>query len=203
MQRLTRLELQLGWWFTPSAAVYSALTASSHLQHLDLNGVHPLPTDAWQHMFPAGKTLPHLTHLQYNAWSGGRNAAAAGHACVAKLTSAHLAAMVTCCPNLGTFLAGLQPDVCLAPLQQLSGLQCLSCRSVHPEHLGHIALLTGLQSLHVEGQVSGIDTQPLTALTGLTTLTVSDYVPGVRSTVEFRNSVRGGPHCTITAVQVC
>jgi hypothetical protein len=47
---------------SPPAAAYSSLTASSKLLHLDISwGV--LPAGAWQHMFPAGKQLPHLRTL--------------------------------------------------------------------------------------------------------------------------------------------
>ena len=44
------------------AAAYSALTASSKMQHLDISGC-TLPADVWQHVFPAGRQLPHLTSL--------------------------------------------------------------------------------------------------------------------------------------------
>jgi hypothetical protein len=45
-----------------SAAAYSALTASSKLRHLAVQSCR-LPVDAWQHLFPVGKQLPHLTEL--------------------------------------------------------------------------------------------------------------------------------------------
>jgi hypothetical protein len=44
------------------AAAYSALTASSKLQHLDISEC-VLPAGVWQHLFPAGRQLPHLTSL--------------------------------------------------------------------------------------------------------------------------------------------
>ena len=41
-------------------SAYEALTASSKLQHLDLS-LWKLPLGVWQHLFPAGRQLPHLT----------------------------------------------------------------------------------------------------------------------------------------------
>ena len=46
-----------------SAADFSALTASSKLQHLSLSRCW-LPAGVWQHMFPAGRQLPQLRSLK-------------------------------------------------------------------------------------------------------------------------------------------
>jgi hypothetical protein len=46
----------------PTAAAYSALTASSKLRHLDI-GSCTLPAGVWQYVFPAGRQLPHLREL--------------------------------------------------------------------------------------------------------------------------------------------
>jgi hypothetical protein len=46
----------------PPAAAYSALTASSKLHRLDITGCM-LPVGVWQHIFPAGRQLPHLQNL--------------------------------------------------------------------------------------------------------------------------------------------
>jgi hypothetical protein len=47
----------------PPAAAYSALTASSEQQHLDIIGCI-FPEDVWQHMFPVpGRQLSHLRVL--------------------------------------------------------------------------------------------------------------------------------------------
>jgi hypothetical protein len=46
----------------PPAAAYAALTASSKLQHLDISRA-TMPAGAWQHVFPAGRQLPHLRVL--------------------------------------------------------------------------------------------------------------------------------------------
>ena len=47
---------------TPPASAYSALTASTKLQLLDIRSC-ALPTGVWQHMFPVGRQLPYLTSL--------------------------------------------------------------------------------------------------------------------------------------------
>jgi len=63
LHELVKLELcHNRCWSNPSAAAYSALTASSHLQHLILSGCE-LPTGAWQQMFPPTRCLPELRHL--------------------------------------------------------------------------------------------------------------------------------------------
>jgi hypothetical protein len=50
----------------PPAAAYSALTASSKLQPLNINHM-AMPAVAWQHMFPAGRQLLHLQYLDISA----------------------------------------------------------------------------------------------------------------------------------------
>ena len=68
LQQLTYLSVQ-GSLHNPgvapstiSAAAYSALTASSQLQHLDVNSCR-FPECAWEHMLPDGKQLPCLKVL--------------------------------------------------------------------------------------------------------------------------------------------
>jgi hypothetical protein len=46
----------------PPAEAYSAVTASSMLQHLNIS-CGRLPAGVWQHLFAAGQQLPHLTRL--------------------------------------------------------------------------------------------------------------------------------------------
>jgi hypothetical protein len=68
LQQLTHLQLQSALNIhepNPPAAAYSALTASSVLQHLALSGCK-LPVGVWQHLFSAGRQLPHLTSLHVN-----------------------------------------------------------------------------------------------------------------------------------------
>jgi hypothetical protein len=62
LQQLTHLDLYhslLSRRDGPPARAYSALTASSKLQYLDISGCI-LPPDAFQHVFPAGRDLRHL-----------------------------------------------------------------------------------------------------------------------------------------------
>ena len=48
--------------FSPPAVAFAALTASSKLQHLDISSCK-LPAGVWEHVFPAGRQLPHLQSL--------------------------------------------------------------------------------------------------------------------------------------------
>jgi hypothetical protein len=70
LQQLTYLELSSslhkGDPSTPAEA-YSAVTASSMLQHLGLNS-NILPACVWQHVFPAGWQLTHLTTLRISGY---------------------------------------------------------------------------------------------------------------------------------------
>jgi hypothetical protein len=69
-QLLIGLKSQLDWVELPTAA-YSALTASSNLQHLKLQGC-ALPEDPWELLFPDGKQLPHLRSLDISRASAPR-----------------------------------------------------------------------------------------------------------------------------------
>ena len=69
----------------PHASAFSALTASSKLQHLSIS--HP-PAAALQHLFPAGRQLPHLQSLSIcNGAVDGRGIALGS-------------SLVSCCPAL-------------------------------------------------------------------------------------------------------
>jgi hypothetical protein len=75
LQQLTCLILALTWYNIdpyPSASDYSALTASSKLQHLDLT-IH-MSTAVWQHIFPVSRQLPHLRSLRLTTLLPTRNA---------------------------------------------------------------------------------------------------------------------------------
>lgn len=208
MLQLTRLQLRVDWFFTPSAAAYTALTASSHLHDLWLS-IHPVPLDAWQYMFAHDKSLQYLAHLSYmkrlSHWQGSS-------ACLTALAPPDLAAMVSCCPNLCDCrlkAVPLQPSACLAPLQQLTRLTRLSIRLVSCEQLNSMAWLTGLRSLELDCGVA-VPPSVLQQFTVLTQLTVLDmHWPGLgwrgpqasRITVSDRNVSWDAP--TLLVLTAC
>jgi len=192
--QLTRLELLLygRTWRPPSAAAYSALTASSHLQQLEIQGCE-LPACAWQQMFPPGRCLPELRRLwlqaEYNR--GTRQ----------QLSPADMQAMVSCCPALAYLYLGPQVIVSTAvPLQQLTGLISLFMYAPFQDNAPSIARLTDLQSLHLQAReagervtVSGL--MQLTVLQQLESIHVTGaaldpgLVPEQRSSLSMRNKV--------------
>jgi hypothetical protein len=93
MQRLQHLtELQFCCHDDPPGPVasYSALTASSRLRHLQISACK-LPTGVWQHVFPAGRQLPHLHSLDVDS----NELPSGGHA-----TAPDGQRLVSCCPSL-------------------------------------------------------------------------------------------------------
>jgi hypothetical protein len=100
------------------AAAYSALTASSKLQYLDARWFG-LPVDAWQHVFPPGRQLP---HLQEPAIRVTQTSAAAGSFPTLGGTS-----LVSCCPALESLYLKNVPHsaAVLGPLTALRGLKWL------------------------------------------------------------------------------
>lgn len=68
LQQISYLKFHM--WYgndgpSPPAAAYSALTASSRLQHLEISGQWPVPTGGRLQLFAAGRQLPHLTMLDF------------------------------------------------------------------------------------------------------------------------------------------
>jgi hypothetical protein len=98
------------------AEAYSALTASSNLQHLDVS-VCTLPAGSWQHIFPADRQLPHLTSLRIN------------DVCEPAANAAVLKGdrVFSCCPGLRALRMARVwcSSELLASLSKLSGLQDL------------------------------------------------------------------------------
>jgi hypothetical protein len=119
LQQLTHLNLDGSWaefeeGSAPTAAAFSALTASTKLQYLRMHGCM-VPSGVWQHMFPAGRRLLHLRSLDLShatAASGGKAMAPEG-SCI-----------VRSCPGLKTLhIYGLQHNTkSLAPLGKRKGL---------------------------------------------------------------------------------
>jgi len=131
----------------PSAAAYSALTASSCLQLLSLASCQ-LPVGAWQHMFPPKKCLPELRALWWQSEDNGAERTL--------LSPADMQAMVSCCPALSDLGLGSQLAVSTAaPLQQLTGLTHLSISASFQDNAPSIARLTGLQRLSLNAQQAG------------------------------------------------
>lgn len=79
LQHLTFLNLRdsLAHQADPPASAYSALTANSKLQHLNVSFC-TLPAGAWQLLLPAGRQLPHLTSLNIIGGAPSRAAATRG-----------------------------------------------------------------------------------------------------------------------------
>ena len=153
---------------TPAAA-YSALTASSKLRHLDVSE-GSFPAGVWQHVFPAGRQLPHLRELDLSEVTG------------CPVTAADGSSLVSCCPGLQSL--NMWRLACSAGLLgALQGLSSLSSLSLQPpagsaegweEVVEGVCQLTGLQQLELRAcSKAGVPLQ-LTQLQQLTYL----YCPG-------------------------
>jgi hypothetical protein len=146
LQQLTYLNLECSLEATAPAAAYSALTASSKLKHLNVNRCM-LPTGVWQHVFPAGRQLPHLQELDvgYCTVHTSEDLAAAA--------APEGSRLVSCCPALRSLqMQQLQYSAeLLAPLTGLSGLHELYMRPANesPEGLEVVYQLTGLRLLQM------------------------------------------------------
>jgi hypothetical protein len=77
------------------AAAYSALTASSKLQHLDISSC-TLPAGVWQYVLPAGRQLPHLTSLNTRGVTQPDGDNVRGRPLAGPETSL----LASCCPRL-------------------------------------------------------------------------------------------------------
>jgi len=202
--QLTRLKLRPGSvWSTPSAAAFSALTASSHLQHLELLWCE-FPVGAWQQSFPPNRSLPQLTHLWLDA--GEREGGAQ------QLSPANVQAMVSCCPSLTFLRLGSQLAVSTAgPLSKLTGLAGLLLHASFQDNAPSLAQLTGLQRLVLNSnkpgeQVTVNGLLQLTVLQQLRDLDVRGALcePGLATpaaaphsaTLSFVNWVRMSQQCS-------
>jgi len=158
-QGLVKLHVSPRCWCTPSAAAYSALTASSHLQQLVLGGWEFL-TATWQQMFPPTRRLPELSYLCLYSGEGP----------LQPLSQADMQAMVSCCPGLASLeLMRQLPVETAKPLQQLTGLTHLCVCASFQDSTPSIAQLTGLQGLvlHSTRQADQVTASGLLQLTAL------------------------------------
>jgi hypothetical protein len=153
MQQLTHLQLGGGMPANRCVllgdhplAAFAALTASSKLQYLDIRQCY-LPKGVWQHMFPAGRHLPHLRELNLEGVEeqyGLRLAAPEGGSCCPNLQSLNM-------ENL--FYSNAKQ---LAPLTRLTGLHTLNfafavSEAKCPDVMQCLCELTGLRELVLEG----------------------------------------------------
>jgi hypothetical protein len=161
MQQLTHLGLRCSLKAvkqgSPPATAYSALTASSHLQHLTISECE-LPAGVWQHVFPAGRQLPHLRSLNISPRPPPRKCipiAAGEPPSYGPARSFESSCLVSCCPGLQCLdmkWLGMSTEL-LAPLQGLSGMQelLLAAESeldpTAAEGLAALCQLTGLRAL--------------------------------------------------------
>lgn len=147
MTQLTCLDLASCFEYSaPSAAAYSALTASSQLQRLEVACCGELPRDVWQQFVPVGRQLYHLTALQLDtrSWSSGD--------------------LLSHSPPISRFVSGWPglPQLKLSDrgsagaaltaeqLGPLTGLTCLTLLQTHTADragVGVILHLTGLRDL--------------------------------------------------------
>jgi hypothetical protein len=157
------------------AAEFSALTASSKLQHLDISNC-VLPTGVWQHLFPDDKQLPLMQCLDIS-W--------VTHTPDSKLSSNadfEGSRIVSCCPSLKYVnMLRLQYSAEeLTPLQRLSGLQTLCIGSLGAnEGVEAICQLTGLRVLEL--RAPDVGDWLLLELTQLKQLTRLDFRLGERA----------------------
>jgi hypothetical protein len=150
---------------TPPAAAYSALTASSNLQHLDI-GWCTLPAGAWQHLFTAGRQLPRLqTLLVTGTKQPGGLAALAPEG----------SRLVSCCPGLRhlDMMQVQYSQESLTPLQGLSRLQklCLGDEESTVEGVEVVSRLLGLETLVLYTPGNTTERNMLLQLTALKHLT--------------------------------
>jgi hypothetical protein len=136
MQQLTHLSLRSSLVadsgseeVTGPTTAYGALTASSMLQHLDISKCW-LHTDVWQHMFPAGRQLPHLTTLDV----ADIFLLPTGHGVISPLSRTRPASslLVSCCPSLHDLCLGVVEHVrqALCQLTEVSAAHAMfSCCS--------------------------------------------------------------------------
>jgi hypothetical protein len=129
---------------SPPASAYTALTASSKLQHLNIRFC-TLPDHVWQHLFPVNglTSLPQLQELHIGAIRNPAGPAAAPE--ISRLVSCYPGLQVLTMPNLQYSAERL------APLTGLTGLTRLDLIPVagSTEGLEVVCQLTGLRQLHL------------------------------------------------------
>lgn len=95
----------VGNWPQQQLAVYSALTASSHLRELRVYTCK-IPSAVWAHVFPAGGLLPHLQKFKVYPWGIALDSPGPG-----PFDSTGIVRLASCCPALDNL--GFQPGCCV------------------------------------------------------------------------------------------
>jgi hypothetical protein len=150
LQQMTQLTyLRWGAWDTDEdvplpAAAYSALTASSHLQHLEVRSTAAIHAPLWQHLLPTARLMPHLQVLMtYELYHPDQP----GWSC------SDVPRFVTSCPGLRKLTVGADcSSQQLAQLSGLTGLRQLAVgvvdNAIQPlAQMEALAELTALQGL--------------------------------------------------------
>lgn len=149
------------------------MTASSKLQHLDLSGCKLPAAAVWQHIFPAGRQLPHLQTLKLADVKQPVLPAGLLPAAAPEGTR-----LVSCCPALQHLdMQGLcYSRGLVSALQGLTGLHTLMLKDVRGASgdLKSLSQLTGLRELKILNQVMG-GNRLLLQLTKLQQLTSLHY----------------------------
>jgi hypothetical protein len=173
LQQLTHLELagcfKAEHEGNPPAAAFSALTAGSKLQHLDISGC-TLPAAAWQHVFPVARQLPHLRSLHIR--------------CVRPTDGSFSGApdssrLVSCCPGLQSLdmhfiQRSAEP---LSPLQGLGALRTLRVSATQGyEELLAVGQLTRLREVDLTAFAPGSAEVLLPQLAQLKELTALSFL---------------------------
>jgi hypothetical protein len=178
VQNLTQLHLyvaQEGVDLPPPGPAYSALTASSNMVELCVNG-NGLPAGVWPFMIPVAHTLPHLTHFGAPFAYGCNEPVLHG-----AWGAADVACLVKCCPNLRKIEEmAMQYGSHVSQLHKLTALTKLELNygaapdpSVVEETMHSLVALTQLQGLSVSVYcyvVSVAVLLPLTSLTAVSSL---------------------------------
>jgi hypothetical protein len=167
------------------AAAFSAVTASSKLQHLDLHKGR-LPPGVWQHMFPTGRQLPHLRCLDMS-WIIQPNGF--------PTSAPDFSQVASCCPGLQS-LDMMELPYSAEQLPALLGLSVLHTLRLSVDEmmgtdgLNGLCQLTGLRKLEVSAPYDAPEEWllQLTQLRQLTSLTYRGSFRGNMQTFKIEVS---------------
>jgi hypothetical protein len=183
LTHLTIEHIRAGEVGSGDPAAYTALTASSKLQHLNISWSE-LPANVWQYLFPTGRQLPHLTSLNVSYVRQ-----LPGGAAVLRLVAPESSRIVSCCPSL-------------------ESLNMCSLR-YSPQQLTQLQGLSRLHTLHIEIEVTGYSRgnvsaasesgeilQAVAQLSGLRKLELRVYDVPTRLLVTQLQQLQQLPHLT-------